>query len=435
MEEQWLVDRARLRQLMYDQPDWTNPQYADALGHCLNWVKKWKKRLRGTTVDDESALHSQSRARKTPPAPYHPDVLARILELRDHPPDTVPRKLGPLPILYFLHQDEALKACGHRLPRSASTIWKILDGQQRILRPPKVAHISFERPAPMDTWEIDFTDVAGAQADHDRKQTHQVEAFAVVDRGTSILVDLQVSDHYQAQTALVAMTSTLLQQGLPRCIVFDRDPRFVGSWSAADFPSAFMRFLLSLGLEVIVCPPQRPDLKPFVERYFRTLDEECIQVRHPQNTAQARETFDAHRYTYNHVRPHQANVCGNRPPYTAFPRLPRLPHIPERVDPDRWLLKYHHRMFRRRVDSAGRVQIDKQRYYIRRDLVGRYVVCKLDAQRRVFDVLLNGQHLKSMAIKDLYGAPLLFADYLELMMQDAEAEQRRLERQRRIQAS
>ena len=257
----------------------------------------------------------------------------------------------------------------------------------------------------------------------------------MVDRGTSILVDLQASDDYQARTALVAMASTLLQQGMPRCIVFDRDPRFVGSWTAEDFPSAFMRFLLSLGIEVVVCPPQRPDLKPFVERYFRTLETECVQVKHPQNVAQACEVFTDHRYTYNHLRPHQGNVCGNRPPHTAFPQLPRLPHIPETVDPDRWLLKYHHRMFRRRVDSAGRVQIDKQRYYVRRDLVGRYVVCKLDAPRQVFDVLLKGQHVKTMAIKDLFGEPLSFEDYLHLMMQDAEAEQRRLERQRRFRAS
>lgn len=435
MEEQWIVDRAKLRQLMLEKPDWTNQQYADACGWCKSWVKKWKKRLRGTDMDDERVLHSQSRARKTPPEPYHPQVIERILALRDQPPIEVPRKIGPRTILYYLHHDEELATSQYRLPRSTGTIWKILDQHQRIIRQPKVEKLPFERPEPMDTWEIDFTDVSGAKADHDKKLMHQVEAFAVVDRGTSILVDLQASDNYQAQTALVAMASTLIQQGLPKRIVFDRDPRFVGSWSADDFPSAFMRFLMCLGIEVEVCPPQRPDLKPFVERYFRTLNSECVRVKHPTDAQQASEVFNEHRFTYNHKRPHQSRACRNLPPYKAFTELPRLPHIPEEIDPDRWLLHYHNRLYKRRVDHSGRIQIDKQRYYIQRALAGRYVVCKLNADRRVLEVIVDGKMIKSMPLKGIYDEPMTFGDYLDMMMKEAEAEQQRLARNRRFRAS
>jgi hypothetical protein len=249
-----------------------------------------------------------------------------------------------------------------------------------------------------------------------------------VDRGSSILVDLQASDNYHARTAMLAMASTLIQNGLPRCIVLDRAPRFVGSWSTREFPSAFMRFLMNLGIAVDVCPPQRPDLNPCVERYFRTLDTECVRIKYPENVAQSKDVFDDHRYTYNHHRPNQSRVCGNRPPYVAFPELPSLPGIPVRVDPDRWLLKYHRRLFKRRVTSSGRIQIDKHRYYIRRELAGRYVVCQLDAHRQVFDVMFNKQFIKSMPIKALYGEAIEFGDYLELMLKEAEAEWRRLAR-------
>ena len=434
MEEQWIVDRAELRRLLLEQPHWTNQQYAEACGHCRSWVKKWKKRLQGTTVDDETVLHSQSRARKTAPEPYHPEVIARILELRDQPPAEVPRKIGPLTILYYLHNDDAL-AAQHRLPRSTGTIWKILDQHQRIVRHMKVEPLPFERPEPMDTWEIDFTDVSGAQALHNRKQMHQVEAFAVVDRGTSILVDLQAADDYQAQTALVAMASTLIQQGLPRRIVFDRDTRLVGSWSADDFPSAFMRFLLCLGIEIEVCPPQRPDLKPFVERYFRTLNSECVRVKHPADARQATAVFDDHRFSYNRQRPNQSKACANLPPFQAFTQLPRLPHTPPTVDPDHWLTHYHHRLYKRRVDHSGRVQIDKHRYYIQRGLAGRYIVCKVNADRRGLDVIVDGKTIKTIPLKGLYGEPLAFGDYLEMMMKEAEAEQRRLARNRHLWAS
>jgi len=435
MEEQWIVDRAKLRQLMLEEPHWTNQQYADACGHCKSWVKKWKKRLRGTALDAESVLHSQSRARRTPPEPYHPDVIERILELRDHPPVDVPRKIGPRTILYYLHHDEVLTTKLYRLPHSTSTIWKILDQHQRIIRQPKVESLPFERPEPMDSWEIDFTDVSGAKAQHDKKYVHQVEAFAVVDRGTSILVDLQASDNYQAQSALVAMASTLIQQGLPKRIIFDRDPRFIGSWSADDFPSAFMRFLMCLNIEVEVCPPRRPDLKPFVERYFRTLNSECIRVKHPADAKQAREVFNEHRLTYNHERPNQSTACRNQPPFKAFTTLPQLPHIPQAVDPDGWLVNYHNRFYKRRVDHAGRVQIDKHRYYIQKALAGRYIVCKLNANHRVFEVMLDGKIIKTIPIKGILDEPMAFGDYLNIMMKEAEAEQQRLARKRRLRAS
>jgi hypothetical protein len=231
------------------------------------------------------------------------------------------------------------------------------------------------------------------------------------------------------------MASTLIQQGRPHRIVLDRDPRFVGSWSAEEFPSAFMRFLLALGIEIEVCPPQRPDLKPFVERYFRTLNTECVQIKHPANVSQAREVFEDHRYIYNHRRPNQSTACGNRPPYQAFSELPQLPHIPQTVEPDHWLSGYHNRLFKRRIDSTGRVQIDKTRYYIRREFAGRYVVCQLDAHRRVFDVILQGKIIKAIPIKRLYDTSMDFEDYLEMMLKEAEAEQQRLARKRRLRIS
>ena len=297
MEEQWLVDRAKLRQLLHQHPAWSTRHYAAAVGRSQKWAQKWKQRLQATDLDDQQVLHSQSRARKTTPERYPPEVIERILALRDQPPAAVPRKVCAPTILYYLHQDEQMKAGGYRLPRSTSTLWKILDAHQRIVRVPRVEHLSFERPEPMDTWEIDFTDVSSAQASHSDKQKHQVEAFAVVDRGSSILVDLQAADDYRADTALLALASTLVEQGLPKRVVFDRDPRWVGSWSSDDCPSVFMRFLLTLGVAAEVCPPHRPDLKPFVERYFRTLNAECIRVTHPADVMQTRAVFDAHRFT------------------------------------------------------------------------------------------------------------------------------------------
>lgn len=432
MEEEWVRDRARLRRLLQEQPSWSVRQYATALGRSRKWVQKWKKRLKATDPNDTQGLMSQSRARKTRPVPYHPTVIARILALRDEPPAAVPRRLGAPTILYYLHQDKELQAQNLRLPRSTSTIWKILDNHQRILRFRRPQPEPFERPAPLDTWEIDFTDVSSAVPLEEGKRQHWVEALAVVDRGTSILVDLQAASDYQAPSALRAIASTFRRHGLPRRMVFDRDPRWVGSWSGDQFPSAFMRFLLCLGIQVEVCPPQRPDRKPFVERYFRTLQEECVNVYQPATAAAAQPIFEAHQTIYNHERPNQARTCGNQPPYRAFPQLPILPMLPDVVNPDHWLLTYHQRLFKRRVRSNGTVTVDKHDYYIGRGSIGHYVLLRLDAHQQAFDVLLHRQLLKQIPIKGLVQQPLAWDAYLKFMMQAAEAEWRRYQQRTRL---
>lgn len=45
MEEQWFVDRTRLRHLRQTQPHWSQAQLAHEIGRSTAWVKKWVKRL------------------------------------------------------------------------------------------------------------------------------------------------------------------------------------------------------------------------------------------------------------------------------------------------------------------------------------------------------------------------------------------------------
>ena len=94
-------------------------------------------------------------------------------------------------------------------------------------------------------------------ADPGGKRQHRVEILNVVDTGTSILLDSLPRAYYAADTALLALTNTLMVNGLPQSITFDRDPRLVGSWTTGDFPSALVRYLLCLDIQVIICPPHQ----------------------------------------------------------------------------------------------------------------------------------------------------------------------------------
>jgi len=106
------------------------------------------------------------------------------------------------------------------------------------------------------------------------KKQHVVEIANFVDAGTSIWLHREVGADFDAEALLEVVAQFLRQHGLPHMLTFDNDPRFVGSPSGRDFPSALVRFLLCLGVEPNVIPPRRPDLNPYVERFHRTLSQE-----------------------------------------------------------------------------------------------------------------------------------------------------------------
>lgn len=114
----------------------------------------------------------------------------------------------------------------------------------------------------------------------------------------------------------------------------------------------------------MLCDPHHPQQNGFVERYHRTLNQECLQRERPKTLDEVRqvtETFAAH---YNWQRPHQGLSCGNRPPRVAFPNLPSLPSVPDLVNPDAWLNQVEGQHLVRRVNRQGFVKVDLYPYYI-----------------------------------------------------------------------
>jgi transposase len=229
MEEQWVVDRCKLRGVWLEHPEWSRRELAQVVGRSRAWVKKWLKRIRGSPLEDREILQGQSRARKHPPPQVTPEVVDRILEIRDHPPQKLGRTPGPLTILYYLKQDKNLTEAGVLLPRSTRTIWKILDRHHRIQHPTPREYEVEERPEPGVEWGMDFHDVSSVPADPEGKQQHVVEILNLVDHGSSAVVASEPARDYIAETALRTVAGILMEQGCPDRIRLDRDPRWVGS--------------------------------------------------------------------------------------------------------------------------------------------------------------------------------------------------------------
>ncbi len=422
MEAVYYAARANLRRLMRLHPHWTQPQYAQAVGMSLGWVKKWKKRLQEADPEDKQVLHSRSRAPKHPPERINEVVTDRIIQMRDEPPEGLQRKPGPKAILYYLPRDEQVQ--GQRLPRSSRTIYRILQQAGRIAHRLPCLHDPQERPAPMSHWQLDFKDAATVPADPDGKRQHVVEVLNVVDEGTSVLVDAQVETDFHAETTLEAVADLFIRHGLPEVVRIDRDVRFVSSPSGSDFPSALVRFCQCLGVGVLLCDPHHPQQNGFVERYHRTLQEECLAVERPVTLEQVREATTQFEQHYNWSRPHQGLSCGNRPPRRAFPILPKLPPVPDVVDADRWLQVNDGLHLVRLVRRDGTVRVDLKSYYVGRALAGQHVALHLSAAKRALLVVQGLQLVKTLPLKGLWDKALRFEAFVQLMMGQARAEHR-----------
>lgn len=419
MEEEWIVDRSKLRGVWFEHPNWSRKKMAKEVGRSEAWVRKWLKRIRQAPLEDREVLNGRSRVPHKLPPSIAEEVVNKILDIRDHPPQQLGRVPGPLTIMYYLSKEPALIDKGAKLPSSTSTVWKILDKHHRIPRPlPPIAEPE-ERPAPGVEWGMDFHDVSTVPSEPEGKQQHVVEILNLVDHGSSAVVASEPASDYNAETALRTVADILQETGCPDRIRLDRDTRWVGSWTAKDFPSPLLRFLQCLGIEPRVCPPRHPEKNPFVERYHRNFKYECQLVEHPTDLPHTVEVNKHYVQFYNFERPNQAITCGNQPPHVKFPEMPDLTRVPETVDPDRWLLAQTGKTYKRKVDSKGCFQLGNQTYYVQQSRRGQVVVIWVDGQKRTLNVYKDKVVIKTLPIKGLQNCTMRFREYLDLMCKEA----------------
>jgi len=426
VEAQWQADRSALRELLRSRPDLTLKQIAALVGRSYDWVRKWAKRLAAVPPDDVQVLSSRSRARKTPPPAWDALVLRRIEQMRLHPPEGLQRVPGPKALLYYLPRDAELQAHGCRLPRSTSTLWKLLTRLGLIATDAPAKHREEPLREPLEEVQVDFKDISSVRPDPsgEGKQQHVVEVCNFVDAGTSILLSAQPHEDFHAETALEAVIAFLREHGRPRRMSFDHDPRWVGGSSGWDFPSALRRFLLCVQVEPRICPVHTPQKNGHVERYHRSYKEECLNVHWPESLEEVKRVTQEFQQHYNEQRPHQGRACGNQPPRMAFPMLPELPPLPRTVQADRWLWRYHHQAFARPIGSDGCVTVHHETYYISNQMRGQHVALVVDAPTASFDVIDGVRILKRLPIKNVTRDELPLERFITLMLEQARSEER-----------
>lgn len=119
---------------------------------------------------------------------------------------------------------------------------------------------------------MDFKDASPVLPDPSGEgtQLQVVELGNGVDAGTSILLSAQVPEDFPATTVLEAVICCFREHGCPPPMSFDHDPRWVGSSSDWDVPSALLRFLMAGGVDIRRCPPHQLQKNACVERDHRS---------------------------------------------------------------------------------------------------------------------------------------------------------------------
>lgn len=409
-ETNLIYHRMQLQQLLKEHPDWTNKQLAKATGFSIAWVRKWRPICSQETTQLKD-FTSKSRAPKRIPNKTSQEAIKYVIDLREELSRKYNRPAGPDLIAHELKERQATTKI--RLPRSSKTVWRILSANGLIAKKSKRVTEPIDLPAPMEEWEIDFGEVW-------IENEGVFEMFLAVDRGTSRVVFLDgMLNGYNAQAALDVLLQLFIINGTPKRLRFDRDPRFVASWTVDSYPSPMIRFLRCLGIEPIVCPPRRPDLKPFVERTIGTLKREWLERFSEKTMIEINENLDKFLLYYNNERSHFGRACNGKTPNQAFPNLPSLPHLPEDVDPDRWVKAYNGRVFRRTVNSNGIIQVDKHHYYIGKEWSKRPVLVRLDAESKSFHILQDGKEIKRLPMKGLYNELMPLSSYFNVVQEEA----------------
>lgn len=85
---------------------------------------------------------------------------------------------------------------------------------------------------------------------------------------------------------------------------FQRDRRFLLMDRGPNFSAKFRNTLQAVGVEAVRTPPQSPNCNPFIERFFRSLKEECLSLTIPFGQAGLRHLITEYLEHYHGERPH-----------------------------------------------------------------------------------------------------------------------------------
>ena len=141
--------------------------------------------------------------------------------------------------------------------------------------------------------------------------------------------------------------------------------------------------------------------------------------------ADALEALESFPEYYHTKRRHQGRACKGKTPDQAFPTLPPTRTVPDVINPNLWLEHEDGRIYRRRVNKNGMIQIDKYQYYVGTQHARVQVLVHMNADKKLFHIEDGKNVLITHPIKGLHDEKMMdFQSYLITMKIEARSAER-----------
>lgn len=326
---------------------------------------KWLERF---LQQGEAGLSDASRRPRISPNATPAVIEQAVLELRGAHPAWGGRKLR-----------KRLEALGFLGVPAASTITAILKRNGRIDPEEAAKHTawqSFEAEAPNDLWQMDFKghfEMAGGRC----------HPLTVLDDHSRFSLCLAACSDERLATVRRALETTFRRYGLPRRMLVDNGP----PWGAPERPgyTAFMVWLIRLGVRVSKSRVRHPQTLGKDERFHRTLKAEVIKYCSNATLTQCQQRFDGWRNIYNLERPHEA--IGMAVPISRYRESPRP--FPEPLP----AIEYGPGDIVRKVLDGGVISYRNREYHISKAFTGHPLALRATRTDGVLEVFFCHEKL------------------------------------------
>jgi len=326
------------------------------------------------------ALGEQSHRPKRSPNQIPPVVEARIVELRRHHPSW-----GPVRLRHQLSRERV-----EPLP-STSSVYRALTRhgliEDRAKRKQLPHYKRWERSRAMELWQMDV--VGGVLL----SSGLECKVLTGIDDHSRFIVCAGLMERAIGRAVCGHLVKTLQRYGAPEEILTDNGKVFTNRFGLTPAEVLFDRICRENGIEHRLTAPGSPTTTGKIERFHRTLRQECLgtQIFEDFDTAQrALDTFVEH---YNHERPHQSLKMAT--PSSRFhaprPAPPAMELDASALDDDRsgndWIS--------RTVSVNGTITISNQTFSVGKQRGGHIVDVRVLAG--LFQVFDGNELIKAVA--------------------------------------
>lgn len=251
---------------------------SEEFGIARQVLSRWWARY---AIDDLAGLAPRSRRPHASPARLSHHVQQRILRLRT-------KRWSAVRI-------------GHELGVGHSTVHRVLEqhGQSQLPRPVRPKPRRYEKQRPGELVHIDLKYLPAL-----RNARHDFEFAAVDDFSREAVVWITTDQTSAAATAFLERVAEALPYPIEAVLTDNAFAFTMRHAHHADRLTRFQQACQSLGIAHHLLRPYAPQSNGKVERFFRTINDECLHVRPLFTFAARTRAVEKFVWYYNHERPH-----------------------------------------------------------------------------------------------------------------------------------